>query len=85
MVKEQEHNEKWLLSRGWTKTKGFKIESEEIANMAESDTFFVPSIEDLDGISECTYYELESLEFATDDLDEAIDMQENRDEDNKKT
>lgn len=70
-----EHDEKWLLSRGWTKTKGFKIDSELMDDIFDGrGEVFVPSIEDIDAIEECEYYEKE--EFATDDIDEAIESEE---------
>lgn len=81
---KEEHDEKWLLSKGWNKVKGIRVDTDEINHMSESETFFIPSLDDLEGITECDYYEVKDGEFATDDLYEAIEQQEQIEEDDKK-
>ena len=76
---EQVHNEKWLLSKGWTKNKGYKVDHEVLS---EGDYTFFDSIDEF--AEKCTYYtDPNNEEFGSDDLDKCIEIQENYDEDNK--
>ena len=82
-IKEPVHDEKWLLGKGWTKKKGYKVYHELLSD-GESHgdyTFF----EDLEGVVEkCTFYgDPLNEEFASDDLDECVELQEDYDEDEK--
>lgn len=83
---KKEHNEKWLLSKGWEKRKGVKVDFEEVGNVCDDrNPCFFDSVEDIEGIKKCNYYYNENYdeEFATDDLDNAIEAQEQRDKDDK--
>jgi hypothetical protein len=74
---EEEHNEKWLLSKGWTKHKGFKVNHDELS---EGNYTFFECIKDF--ASECIYYgNPKNDEEGYDDLDDAIERQEEYDED----
>lgn len=74
----EEHNEEWLLSKGWEKIEGYKIDVSTIDDASDGkDIFYVGSIEDLDGINKCWFYSNEKYpDFGTDDIDEAIKYQE---------
>jgi len=74
-MKEEKHDEKWLLSRGWNKYKGYKVDHDQLA---EGDYTFFESVSDF--ATKCTYYTQEEGELGYDDLDSAIEFQEEQDD-----
>lgn len=83
IMKKEKHDWKWLMSKGWIKCKGYCVNVEEIQDNG-FDTFYTESLDDV-GITKCYYYmnEEEFPEYATEDIDEAIRLQEERDHDNE--
>lgn len=78
-MKEKKHNKKWLLSKGWKAYKGYKIENDIINS--EGDVTYFESIKDF--ATKCVYYvNPNNEEEAYDDIDLAIERQEEYDEDN---
>ena len=74
----KKHDEKWLLSKGWTKTAGWALDN-EMALDDEGTTYF-DSLSDF--ARECTFYQdPNNDEFASDDLDACIERQEEYEED----
>lgn len=72
---DEKHDENWLLSKGWKKINGWKIDHE----MLESD-YEVSFWEDIsDVVKKTTYYQSpHSDEWANDDLDDCIEQEENQ-------
>ncbi len=79
-MKKEKHDEKWLLSKGWEKIKGFKVDHTMISDDYEMSYWEQSAFEDL--AKKCTFYQNLDIndEFASEDLDECIEMQEERDE-----
>ena len=77
---EEKHDEKWLLSKGWERVKGYRVES-DLMNTDHEVSFWSKDAFD-DFVKECIFYQNLELndEFASDDLDDCIEMQEEYDE-----
>jgi hypothetical protein len=79
-VGQVEHDEKWLLSKGWKKIKGFKIFNDMI--VSDYDVSFWEDISDVVQPAEF-YQDPIDEEFATDDLDECLERQDERGDDER--
>jgi len=75
---KEKHDEKWLLGKGWKKIEGYMLNHEMINTDWEHSFWPLDSFKDI--AKKCTYYQNEDIndEFATDDLQECIDLQEER-------
>ena len=72
----EEHDEKWLLSKGWERVEGYRLEHEMISEDHEVSFWHKDAFKDV--AKECVFYQNHDVnkEFASDDLDECIEMQE---------
>lgn len=78
----EKHDEKWLLSKGWTKVDGYKVCYEELGE-GEFDIEFFSELPE--GITKSVFYESpKDDDYASDDLNECIEMQEEAEQARKK-
>jgi hypothetical protein len=74
-----EHDEKWLLSKGWKKFEGYRVDHDVFS---EGDYSFFESVEDF--CRKCIYYvNPKNDEEAYEEIDDCIERQEEYDEDDE--
>ena len=75
--------EEWIISKGWIKTAGYKIDLEALRNNPDEwDLMFIPKDDLVDFVVETDFWMHESWEEqAFDEVDDVIDFIENNSED----
>jgi hypothetical protein len=75
--------EQWIISKGWVKTAGYKIDLEALRDNSEDwDKLFIPKEDLSDFVEETDFWMHESWgEQAFDEVEDVVDFIENNSED----